>query len=275
MFSKRILLALSAVAAVLLGVGVLQLLPAGDVGFRAVSTRLADGRDALLLYSDAGDLSCWIRLVVRSNANTPGGWEASISSGEALAVFAQGADATQEEVSIANAPDPQKQEPFIWRAGSPVTLVRTGVATGRLALADWAVYPTTQPSDTASKALRRTWLTRGYWIVLVVALIGAATKAWLQKEEPQVVGSLALVRSIISTIEGPDPKQTPLLRQFLKKVLLEGVPSREALDALKIPLTPYHVRYQFWGRASRIFLERVSIVKQDLDAVGNRLNVHV
>jgi hypothetical protein len=278
MLLKRSLAVLSALAALLLGlekVGVFRLVPAGDVGFRAVAERLRDGREALLLHSDVGDLSCWIRLVVRLGAASSGGWEASMSSGEALAVFVENVDATHERVSISKAPDAQKQDPFTWRAGSPVRVVRTGAPTGPLTLSDWAVYATTQPSDTARKALIRTWWTRISWVLLVLALGGAALTAWPKREEPQAVGSLALVRSIVSTIEGTDAEQTALLRRFLTKVLLEGVPVREALDALNIPSTPYHVRPQFRGRARRVFLDRVSTVKQDLDALGERLNVHV
>lgn len=110
-------------------------------------------------------------------------------------------------------------------------------------------------------------------MLLALALVGAAITAW-PKEEPQVAGSVVLVRAIVSTIDGTDAEQTAQPRAFLKKVLLDGVPVREALDALKIPSTPYRIRPQFVARTRRIFLDRISTVKQDLDALADRLDAH-
>jgi hypothetical protein len=276
MFSRRVLLVVSAVAAVLLGlekVGVFRFVPPGDVGFRALPEVLPDGRQALVLHSDVGDLTCWIRLVVGSDTAASGPWEASISSGETLVVAAQAMGAAQQ-LSISKPPDPQRQEPFVWRTGSQIRVVRNGPSSDPIRLDDWAVYATTQPSDTASKALLRTWWTRGSWVMLILALVGAGLAAWPKAETPQIAGSVALVRSIVSTVDGTDAADTDQARAFLRKVLLEGVPVREALDALRLPTTPYRIRPQFVARARRIFLDRIFTVKQDLDALGDRLDGH-
>ncbi len=275
---RRIILVLSAVAALLLGlekVGVFQFVPAGDVGFEWTAQRLPDGRATLVLRSDAGDLSCWIRLVIRWVGPDSGEFDVSISSGEPLVVSLENIGAAQREVGISKAPDPQQRTPFVWRAGLPIQLVLNGPSSGTLMLEDWSVHAVAQPSDSRAKAQWRTWWTRCSWVLLAFAIIGAAVTAWPRKEEPEVATSLTLVRTIVSTITGSDPQQTVQLRSFLRKVLLESVPVREALDALKIPSSPYRTRPQFVARARRVFLDRITAVKTELDSFGDRLNAHL
>ena len=275
---RRTVLVLSAVAVVLLGlekVGVFEFVPRGDVRFQATAQREPDGRAALLLRSDAGELSCWLSLIVRWDGPDAEEFEASIPSGEALVVTAENVGVSRRWVSISKAPDPQKRTPFTWAAGLPVRLVRIGPASGSLLIEDWTVHSTTQPSDSRDKARLRAWWTKASWVMIVLASIGAAVTAWPKKEEPPVASAVSLVRTIISGIDGVDENETTQLRTFLKKVLLESVPVQEALDALRIPSNPYRVRPQFVARARRVFLERISAVKGELDAFGQRLNVQL
>lgn len=270
---RRTVLVLSAIAAVFLGlekVGVFQFAPPGDVGFQATTERLPDGRPALVLDSDIGDLSCWLHLVVRWNGPDSGGFDASIASGESLVVEAQRIGDGEWALSISKGPNSAQRDPFLWRAGLPVRVVLSGPASGPLILQDWIVNATAQPSDSRDKARWRNWWTWFSWVLLTLAIIGAAVTAW-PRPELEAATSLALVRSIVSSVEGDDAQHTTRVRIFLRKVLLESVPVREALDALKIPSTPFRTRPQFVARARRVFLDRIAAVKAELDAFGERL----
>jgi hypothetical protein len=73
MLLRRIVLVLAAVAAILLSlekVDVFRIVPAGAVGFQATTERQSDGREALLLHSDVGDLSC--RRIAFGRSSSPG-----------------------------------------------------------------------------------------------------------------------------------------------------------------------------------------------------------
>jgi hypothetical protein len=269
---RRIILVASAVAALLLGlekIGVFHLLPPGDVNFRSSTERLPDGREALVMTSDAGDLSCWLQVVVRVEGQTTQDFQASIASGEQIVVDVDVSGGPRRSLAISKAPNASLREPFLWRSGLPIRLTPSAPG-GKLTLEDWVVHSSAQPSDSRDKSWWRTRWTWASWILLALAVLGAAVTAW-PRTEPVLGTGHALVKAIVESVTSSSPEQSARLRTFLRQVLLESVGVQEALDGLAIPSSPAWVRAQFVARARSVFLARIAAVKAELDAYGNRL----
>ena len=270
---RRILLTLAAVAAVLLTlekVGVFELVPGANLRFHWSPLTLADGRSALAMRSDVGDIAAWMQLVVGWNGPDIGTFTASIPGGDPLAVDVQAAGPSRRHISISKAPSPPQGTPFSWRAGVPLELAHSSGEVGPLVVEDWIIYPSTQASDSATKArLRRIWTVIS-WVLLAISVAGVAITTWSEKEESLVM-PVALVRSIVGSVEGVNATETKQLRSFLSKVLIRGATVNEALDSLAIPRKPFYMRPRFQARARRVFLDRIDAVKAELDDFGARL----
>jgi hypothetical protein len=258
---RRILLGLSAVATVILGlekVGVYQFVPGADLRFQGQT--LSDGaRVGLSLRNDAGDLTCWIRVVVRAGGNGQPSFSATNWSGDPLTIVPHALGANLHELTISKQAAPPDGVPFLWRAGLPLE-IETSPAVP-LTLEDWVVFPNNQPSDTRAKDNRRWWWTRLSWGFLALSVLGTLLTALKEKEERETVTTLTLVR----TIEGRDPQETKRVRAFLTKVLLEDTPVREALTSARLPAQSTAAKFVFLTQATSLFRERIRVIQEELD----------
>ena len=240
--TRRIVVTLSAVAAVLLGlekVGIVELVPGGDVRFEW-STSVAPHTQAITMRSDAGDVTGWIEVVVPLDLQETGSYTAALVGGDPLAVTPTRQTATLLSLAISKAPAPPLGVPFTWRTGLPVVLTHTGARQQPLVLKDWLVHQSDRPRDSAGKAQwRRVW-TVVSWMLLVLSIVGVALAAWTKEHEPSATPIL-LVQTIAASIEGQNPADTTKLRTFLELVLLRGVTVNEALDKLEIPARPVYL----------------------------------
>lgn len=264
---RRFLLVISAVAAVVLAlerVGVYQFVPAGDIRFQSESFT-TPVRSGVTLRNDAGDLTCWIRLIVTCEGPGQKNFVVPTWSGDPLAIHSRSIDNDRYKLDISKEPIPPAGTQFLWRAGLPLSLEITGPQPRSITVEDWAVFPHNQPSDTRAKAERRWWWTRISWVLLLLSVIGTVLTALKEKEERKVVTALTLVHTIIIITEGHDQADTKKLRGFLSKVLLEGTPVREALTSIGLPETETRARQVFLARATSSFLERIQVVVQELD----------
>lgn len=161
---RRILLVVSAVATFVLlleKVGAYQIVPGGDLHLQ--SQPLADAaRPGLSLRNDAGNLTCWIRLVVRADRGQPT-FGVPSWSGDPLTIVPRALGTNLHEVKISKQPNPPDGVPFLWRAGLPLDLETLGSPGVPITLEDWVVFPNNQPSDTRAKAQGRWWWTRISW----------------------------------------------------------------------------------------------------------------
>jgi len=270
---RRILLVVSAVATVVLGlekVGAYQIVPGGDLHLQSQPLAGA-ARPGLSLRNDAGNLTCWIRLVVRADRGQPT-FGVPSWSGDPLTIVPRALGANLHEVKISKQPNPPDGVPFLWRAGLPLDLETLGSPGVPITLEDWVVFPNNQPSDTRAKAQRRWWWTRISWGLLVLSLIGTVLTALKEKEERETVTTLTLVRTIIISIEGQSQEETKKVRVFLTKVLLQDTPIAEALTSVGVPENDKVTRFRFLARATSLFLERIRVVEVELDRYAAHLS---
>ncbi|HEX5226844.1 MAG TPA: hypothetical protein VFW44_04005 [Bryobacteraceae bacterium] len=272
---RRFLLALSAAAALLLGlekVGLYHFIPAGETGFEAAP--LPGHAGYSLRHSNAaGNLTSWLRLVVRPQGAPAIEFSAMGWSGDPLSIVSRPLPDGSTEVTVSKQPNPPQGAPFVWGAGLELKLVETTPGADST-LEDWAVFPSNQAPDSLELAARRRQWTRISWALLALSAIGAIVTA-LKEKDTEAVTTRTLAGAMINDIVGDNDAETKKLRGFMKKVVLEEVPVDQALTQVGFPPpdTWEHrrPRFQFQAKAVNLFLERVDIVVAEFDRYTHRL----
>jgi hypothetical protein len=265
MSARKFILLISAIAAVILGlerIGVFRFIPEGDVHFESQSL-LNPAR--LVLSNDAGDLNCWLRLVIRAPTAKPIAPSLINWSGDNLAIAARSLGTGRYELLLSKHPTPPTSTPFVWHTGVPLEITLNDAGAAPMLLEDWELFRTDHESDSHQKALQRWWWTRISWGLLVLSLFGTAITVWQEKEDREVITTRTLVKTIIVNIEGHTREETRKIRRFLTQILLLEFSVAEALDAAQLAGSNKIVRGSFQSRATSLFVQRVALVRQELD----------
>ncbi|MBZ5728318.1 MAG: hypothetical protein LAP87_25465 [Acidobacteriia bacterium] len=122
---RRLVLAMSAVAVVLLGlekVGAYHIVPGGETGFEC--TPLTGPVGYLLRHTNSkGNLPSWVRLTVRAR-NAPEFKFGPLDwTGDPLTITSHSLGDGRFEVAISKAPNPPRGTPFVWGAGLDLQIV--------------------------------------------------------------------------------------------------------------------------------------------------------
>jgi len=273
---RRTLLAMSAAATLLLGlekVGVYQFVPGGNTGFHFAPL---DGRPgySLVHANSGGDLSTWVRLIVRHPGSGVVQFAPLEWSGDPLAVRSRPLADGSFEVTISKDPSPPVGVPFVWRAGVPLEILQVAPTDSLSSIDYWALYPSSQAPDDLGLATKRRQWTVVSWVLLPLALIGAIVSVLKERDSHEAVTTRTLARAIIDDIAGRDAKETKKLRLFMRKVVLEEVPVGQALVLVGFvsgAWTQRRAGYAFQARATKLFRDRVDIVLAEFDRYNRRL----
>ncbi len=276
---RRLILALSGVAALLLGlekVGLYQFVPGGNTGLTVAP--LADHSGYSLHHSNGtGNLTSWVQLIVRTQGSAVPEFAPLAWSGDPLAIVSRPLGAGRVEVTISKRPNPPQGTPFVWGAGLELRLVET-IPNVTTTVEDWTVFPSTQAPDSLQFAARRHLWTMISWVLLSIAALGVALTA-LKKDAGEAVTARTLVGAIVNDIVGETKTETNKLRAFMKKVVLEEVPADQALTQAGYPkakgakdVLKNVKRFAFQTRAVDLFLKRVDIAQKELERYKERLS---
>jgi hypothetical protein len=268
-YLKRIAVGLGAIALLLLGLDKIAgkpILPGRDTGFAWRAEGPANTQ-RLVLTSDAGDLTCVIELKA---AGPDSAWNASLSSGAPLAL-AHSASGNGETLVTLSAAGKPPREKFLWPSGIDILLSPARNPSSALSVVDWTVYVTNDAYDSLARSKRRTiWR----WICVFLLFIGLASAAHeaLAKSETTAAPFTAqdCVVILIASVEGRNGEETKRMQTVLRKVLLEEVKVRYAIDT--IPLSPIE-RQALWFRARARFLERLTSILVGLDKYKVRVEL--
>ena len=273
---RRTFLAVSAVATLLLGLeklGLYQFVPGGDTGFQFAL--LSGSRGYSLWHANsAGNLSTWVRLIVRHRGSTPVAFAPLEWSGDRLAIRSRPLGDGSTEVTISRDPNPPIGTPFVWGAGLPLQIVQMTPTDALSSIDDWALFPSSQAPDDLRLATKRRRWTLVSWVLLPLAAIGAILSVLKEREAHEAVTTRTLARAIIDDIAVKDSKETKKLRLFMRKVVLEEVPVGQALAHVGFAAgvwTEKRAGYAFQARATKLFRDRVDIVLTEFDRYSRRL----
>lgn len=278
---KRVVLAISAVAALLLGlekVGVYRIVPGGETGFEC--TPLDDRAGYLLRHSNStGNLTSWVRLTVRGRIASGVKFVPVEWTGDGLVIVSRPLGDGRLEVTISKAPNPPRGTPFVWGAGLDLQIADSGAVIAPT-VENWAVFPSGQAPDSQSLATRRRRWTIVSWILLPLAAFGTALTALTALKETggaERVTTRTFVTAIINDIDGDSPAETKRLRLFIRRVVLDDVPVDQALTKAGFKSAgawaAKRERYAFQAKAIHLFRTRADNVVAEFGRYGERLKV--
>lgn len=255
----RIFMAVSAVALTVIGlekVGGVAITSGYDTGFSAVLA--SPPETGLALTNEASNLTCWLRLKVPAQAPPA---SAKLSTGAPLGVYAEPAAGSERWVQIVAGLKPQEQ--FAWPAGTQIIINGAGGNSRGLSVEDWYVYISDKDYDSRGRSRWRTfffYLTR---CLLPFALIGIAIEAYskYKGEAAKPFTPQRCVEELINSTEGRNAKETEWMKSILTKVLLEGVPARDALSTIPLKSS---LRNALWFRTNSQFRARLNRLIADL-----------
>lgn len=257
---RRILIVLAAPAAVLLGLTQLGGTPISkgyDTGFNSAIEYLPETR--LVISTDTGDLTCWLRLRVPANASS---FSAKLSTGAPLWVYQELAQGSEQWIAIVA--DGQKpQEKFKWPSGATLLVNSSDRNEASLTPSDWRVFLSDKDYDSRDRANWRRTLFRVSLVLLGLALVGGLLEGYSRlKEESPPFTSQRCVQELIETTGGATGQETEWIQAVLTKVLLEGVPVTDALAPL--PLKDLEKKV-LWFKTRNQFRSRLGRLISDLD----------
>jgi hypothetical protein len=231
---RLVLIALAAPAAILLGVheiGGTPIAKGYDTGF---TWRAEPSSHTLALTLDTeGGIDCWLRLKMLH----PAALKAETSRGTHLHVERVAPEGEYAWVTISKE-DPNPAVPFNWPAGVSVLLEPQDNSTAQLMIADWEIYPSNKQKDSLARDEWRKKLFHAFLVLLSLALIGAILEAIervrAKDAPPELFSAEYCLKQLIARVEGDDDKQSEQMRTLLRKVLIEGVDSRDAVNSLQL-----------------------------------------
>lgn len=257
---RRILIVLAAPAAILMGLNQLGGTPLSkgyETGFSTTVEGSPEPR--LAVETDAGNLSCWVRLRVPSNSAV---FTAKLSTGSPLWVYQDKDEGSAQWIAIVA--DGQKiQEQFKWPAGATLQVSSGDKTAASLAPSDWQLFLSDKGYDSKQRASWRKTLFRFSLLFLSLAIVGGILETHARlKEVSPVLTAQRCIDELIKATEGPSTGETKWMQTILTKVLLEGVAVADALDLL--PLEDFQKRV-LWFKTRNQFRSRLERLIVDLN----------
>lgn len=220
----------------------------------------------LVLSTDTGDLTCWVKLRIPANVRIPANapsFSAKLSTGAHLWVYQDTRDGSDQWIAIV-AEGQKPQEKFKWPSGAALSVYSSNNSPGSLTLNDWRVFLSDKDYDSKDRAKWRTWVFRGSVALLILALIGGGLEGLeryskLTEEVPPFT-SQRCIEELIKSTEGATPQETKWMRAILTKVLLRTVSVADALAPLPLEDLQrkrlwFKTRDQFRRGLERLILE--------------------
>jgi hypothetical protein len=216
--------------------------------------------------SEAGTLTCMLRLKLRGRIKP---LTARLSTGHLLAVSTRQIDSSTQWLEIFEpAGDPAEREKFKWPSGIELIVAAVDGSPTHLELEDWEAFLEDKPHDSYVRTRwRRTW----FWIwcaLLAGALVGLVYGVVPERATREPLTVQGCLTQLINCVEGASGKETGWMQAVLRKVVLEGILVRDALDT--IPLKPRE-RWQLWFKSRSRLLASLSRLLSDLAEVHRRL----
>lgn len=220
----------------------------------------------LALSTDAGDLSCWLKIKVPANSQR---FSANLSTGAPLTVYTDSSEGPFQWIAIV-ADGPKREEKFKWPSGSIVLVTSADGNSVSITPYDWSVFLSDKDSDSQSRAKWRRNLFIGSVILLSLGLSGGVLEVHskLQKEAPAPFIPQRAIQELIESTEGSSRQETKRKQQVLTKVLILRVPAKHALDTLPIS---YAEQRQLWFKTAPEFRARLDGLITELAGYLQRL----
>lgn len=234
---RKIILALGAIAAVLLGVFKFADTPFSKGSDTDFEWHVDRANNRLLFTDDAGTVTCWVLLELPARVTA---FRAETSSGVRLKAYQRSLQGPMQMVAITK--DSQSPEtPFDWPSGSSVLIYpQDGSSAASLAVGDWHVYLANKNYDSRDRAKARKigyGLTILFLVLAIPAVvIEALEKARGKEESREPFSAEYCLKQLINRVEGDSPEQSEQMRTLLQKVLIEGVDSRDAVAPWQMSL---------------------------------------
>ena len=261
---RRILIILAAPAGILFALSQLGGTPiykGFNTGFDATVETSPVPR--LSLSTEAGDLTCWLKLELPASAQAV---SASLSNSVPLSVYQESVNGADQWVAIV-ADGQKREEKFKWPSGTRILLTFNNGA--NVALSDWQVYLSDQAFDSKNRA---TWRKIAFGLsigFLVLAVLGGALEAKASlKDEGVTFTYERCLEQLIKGIEGKTPQETKWMQSILTKVLLQRILAEDAIAPL--PLKEYQ-KHSLWFKARDQFCGRLDWLTSELTKDRNYL----
>lgn len=262
--TRRVWLIVTAAATLIIGVDRSGLLPiASGPHLDLESSSIQHGtRTELILATDAGDVTGWVRLGIASRrALGEGALAASLSNGAQLAVRQAPASTGSSafwEIGLPPEETTRGVRHFVWPAGSTLRVL---VSDASARLTDWTVFTAEQGSDSRSKSIRRRIWHWAFMSLIALSVAGAVLATGGEPAAP--INAHRCATAIIASLSAEKNVKT-----FLTRVLIERWSAEEALQSLKIRGRD---RATFVFKAHGLFKSRMQNLIDDLNAVVLRL----
>lgn len=248
---RRLLIVLGTVALVLLGItqlGGTPIYKGYDTGFQATTGNTPV--PTLVLSTDVGDLTCWLRMRVPATS-TP--VSASLSNGIPLSVYHESVEGQDQWVAVV-ADGYKREEKFKWPSGTQLFL--TFKHGDSAALNDWRVYLSDKDFDSRDRTKGRTIAFYFSALCLLLGLVGAGLEAYAKYEgKASTFTYERYLEQLILSVEGKDAQETEWMQSILKKVSLQGVSAEDAIAPL--PLKEEYQKQRIWFKARENFNRRL------------------
>lgn len=256
---RRLLIGLAAPSALMLGLtqlGGTPIYKGYNTGF--TSTLHNSANSTLAIGTDAGDLTCWIRLRVPSHSQS---FSANLSTGTPLHVYQHSIQDTDQWIAIV-AEGQKREAKFEWPSGAVLSLTATNGES--ITPHDWQVYLSDQAFDSKDRARWRNIVFGFSVFFLLLALAGGTFEAFAKDKDelPESFTHERCLTALIMSSEGASSQETKWMRSILKKVLLEAV---SVVDAIApIPLRK-DKKWALWFKTQNQFRLRLDRLITDLN----------
>jgi len=250
-------------ASILLGVdkiGVFPIVGGHDTGFHwsVISER---GAEAVTIGHVGGNLTCWVRVNVRTDLQRGPLWRARLSNGDILDVETIHDHEHEWRLNLTAASE-KHPDGFVWPSGVDIILYADGL-NGPVSIDDWEVFgKADRECDRASTAR---WRDAWFYISLASLVLALTGAFWPQNADNRQINARSCARRVINSVKGKDPAETRIMRHILKQVIFGD---RER--ALQIPGVPKNKALQKWFQARRQFRSRMARLIKDLQDVTDR-----
>lgn len=259
-----VVVALSGSVLALTHLGANPVAPGKDLG---ISVSVMNPPDGLVLRTDSGDLTTFVRLTIRPADDHV--FTAALENGTAVGV-----------TSVVN-PDGRmlylhkhnggSTEKFDWPSGVALRVTRTSAATTAtpITVVNWEVFNKDTESDAQGKARRRAIWGWTSTILLLVSAVGAVVATLASKEDKRRThDAKACVEDLIEEIQGENPQQTQHIRTYLRKRVLEKASYDEAVRALGLKFARARA---VSVKAEMYFSDRLGTLTGDLITIADQL----
>lgn len=221
----------------------------------------------VMLTIDAGDVTCFLRLVLRGQVSGSGRWLATMDATPLRVERRDSAGLLVLEIADTGL----VRRKFEWAAGSSVRVWLPPSAVAPT-VTDWRVSLKSGRYDSQGRARgREIW----WWVSM--ALLGVAMLAAAMSAIPRVEQATSAeivehaLKGLIASVEGDSPSETRQLRKLLRKVLLHLAPVSEALASVLGKKAAMSARHRLFYKARDRMLSRLDPLVEDFQSARARL----